>query len=77
MTCKLARVAIDLSVSDHKKLKTVASLLGMSMKDLVVVSVGDYVQKRITKVERIQPFLSSENKEPKNKKRNRKKSNKK
>ncbi len=50
MTNKLARVAIDLSVADHKKLKTVASLLGMTMKDLVVVSVGDFVQKKLSKV---------------------------
>jgi rRNA processing protein Gar1 len=50
MTHKLARLAIDLSVADHKKLKTVASLLGMTMKDFVVVSVGDYVQKKLSKV---------------------------
>ncbi len=47
---KLARVAIDLSIADHKRLKTVASLLGMTMKDLVVVSVGDFVQKKLSKV---------------------------
>lgn len=47
---KLARVAIDLSVADHKRLKTVASLLGMTMKDLVVVSVGDFVHKKLSKV---------------------------
>lgn len=47
---KLARVAIDLSIADHKRLKTVASLLGMTMKDLVVVSVGEYVHKKLSKV---------------------------
>ncbi len=61
---KLARVAIDLSVADHKKLKTVASLLGMTMKDLVVVSVGDYVQKRLSKVTKT-ALIGAENKRKK------------
>ena len=52
MAKQLARVAIDLPVADHKRLKTVASLMGLTMKDLVVISVGEYVQKKLSKVTR-------------------------
>jgi hypothetical protein len=47
---KIARLSIDLLAADHKRLKTVASLMGMTMKDLVVVSVGDFMQHRLSQV---------------------------
>jgi hypothetical protein len=59
MNHKLARVAIDLSVADHNRLKTVASLMGMTMKDLVVVSVGDFICRKLSKVTKT-ALLSSE-----------------
>ena len=49
----MARLSIDLLAADHKKLKTAASLMGMSMKDLVVVSIGDYMYRQLNKVEKI------------------------
>jgi len=49
---KIARLSIDLLAADHKRLKTVASLMGMTMKDLVVVSVGDFMQHRLKQVDR-------------------------
>jgi hypothetical protein len=49
---KIARLSIDLLAADHKKLKTVASLMGMTMKDLVVISVGDFMQHRLNQVAR-------------------------
>ena len=49
-TGKIARLSIDLLAADHKRLKTVASLMGMTMKDLVVVSVGDFMQHRLSQV---------------------------
>lgn len=50
MPGKIARLSIDLLADDHKRLKTVASLMGMTMKDLVVVSVGDFMQHRLSQV---------------------------
>jgi hypothetical protein len=50
MAGKIARLSIDLLAADHKKLKTVASLMGMTMKDLVVISVGDFMQHRLKQV---------------------------
>lgn len=47
---KIARLSIDLLAADHKRLKTVASLMGMTMKDLVVISVGDFMQHRLSQV---------------------------
>ncbi len=47
---KIARLSIDLLAADHKRLKTVASLMGMTMKDLVVISVGDFMQHRLNQV---------------------------
>lgn len=47
---KIARLSIDLLVADHKRLKTVASLMGMTMKDLVIVSVGDFMQHRLNQM---------------------------
>ena len=47
---RMARLSIDLLAADHKRLKTVASLMGMTMKDLVVVSLGDYMQRHLNKV---------------------------
>lgn len=52
MPSKIARLSIDLLADDHKRLKTVASLMGMTMKDLVVVSVGDFMQQRLSQVAR-------------------------
>jgi len=50
MVGKIARLSIDLLAADHKRLKTVASLMGMTMKDLVVISVGDFMQHRLSEV---------------------------
>lgn len=46
----MARLSIDLLAADHKRLKTAASLMGMSMKDLVVVSIGDFMYRQLNKV---------------------------
>lgn len=45
----MARLSIDLLAADHKRLKTAASLMGMSMKDLVVVSIGDFMYRQLNK----------------------------
>lgn len=47
---EMARLSIDLLAADHKRLKTAASLMGMSMKDLVVVSLGDFMYRKLNRV---------------------------
>ncbi len=46
----MARLSIDLLAADHKRLKTAASLMGMTMKDLVVVSIGDFMYRQLNRV---------------------------
>ena len=60
MSGKIARLSIDLLAADHKRLKTVASLMGMTMKDLVVISVGDFMQHRLSQVAKTSPKKSKE-----------------
>lgn len=45
-----ARLTIDLSRAEHKRLKTAASLMGTTMKDLVLISVGEFLLKKPNKV---------------------------
>jgi hypothetical protein len=66
---KIARLSIDLLAADHKRLKTVASLMGMTMKDLVVVSVGDFMQHRLNQVAKSSAKKNKETKKTKSKAR--------
>ncbi|MES2273613.1 MAG: hypothetical protein V4487_05440 [Chlamydiota bacterium] len=45
MTRKTSRITIDVSISNHKKLKAAASLIGVSMKDLIVMSLELFMKK--------------------------------
>jgi hypothetical protein len=54
MDNKVARLSIDLLSSDHKRLKTVASLMGITMKDLVVISIGDFMQQKLNEFNEVQ-----------------------
>jgi antitoxin component of RelBE/YafQ-DinJ toxin-antitoxin module len=45
-----ARLTIDLSRTEHKRLKTAASLMGTTMKDLVLISVDEFLLKKPNKV---------------------------
>jgi len=58
---EMARLSIDLLAADHKKLKTAASLLGMSMKDLVVVSIGDFMYRKLNQATKTS-LINSKNK---------------
>jgi hypothetical protein len=71
MPGKIARLSIDLLAADHKRLKTVASLMGMTMKDLVVVSVGDFMQHRLGQITKTSKKQSKDKKKPKAKARRR------
>lgn len=45
-----SRLTIDLSRADHKRLKTAASMMDISMKQLVLMSLDDFMQKKFNKV---------------------------
>jgi hypothetical protein len=46
MTHRLARLTIDLPASEHKRLKMAASLMDLSMKQLVLMSVDEFIHKK-------------------------------
>jgi antitoxin component of RelBE/YafQ-DinJ toxin-antitoxin module len=50
MSTKTARLTIDLSKAEHKRLKTAASLMGTTMKDLVLISVDEFLHRKPNKV---------------------------
>ena len=50
MSLKISRLTIDLPLSEHKRLKTAASILGTSMKELVLMSVEEFMHKKLNKV---------------------------
>ena len=41
----LSRITIDIQKEDHKKLKTLAAILGKSMRTVVVDLIEDYISK--------------------------------
>jgi hypothetical protein len=50
MNHRIARLTIDLPASEHKRLKMAASLMDVSMKQLVLMSVEEFMQKKFNKV---------------------------
>ncbi|MFW9877321.1 MAG: hypothetical protein ACFFG0_29885 [Candidatus Thorarchaeota archaeon] len=46
MTTKSIRITIDLPNKEHKKLKTAATLLGVSMKEFVIDSLHETFKSR-------------------------------
>jgi hypothetical protein len=50
MSAKIARLTIDLPKNEHKRLKMVASMMGTSMKVLVLMSVDAFMQMKPNKV---------------------------
>ncbi len=49
MSTKTSRLTIDLPKSEHKKLKMAALMLGTSMKDLVLISVDEFMHRKPNK----------------------------
>jgi len=41
----LSRITIDIPMADHKRLKAIAAVLGKSMRDIVVTSIEEHLQK--------------------------------
>jgi hypothetical protein len=50
MSHKMSRLTIDLPASEHKRLKTAASMMNVSMKRFVLMSVSDFMEKRPNEV---------------------------
>ena len=45
----MIRYTLDLPSKDHKKIRTMASVLGMSMKELFLLSVEEFAHKKLNK----------------------------
>ena len=43
------RYTMDLSNKEHKRIRSTASLLGLSMKDLFLLSVEEFTHKKLSK----------------------------
>jgi hypothetical protein len=50
MSSKVSRLTIDLPSTAHRRMKTMASMLDMSMKDLVLMSVDEFMHRKPNKV---------------------------
>jgi hypothetical protein len=50
MATGIARLTIDLPKKDHKMIKTAATLMDLSMKDLVLLSVDAYLHRKPNRV---------------------------
>ncbi|HSX04504.1 MAG TPA: hypothetical protein VLG76_07225 [Rhabdochlamydiaceae bacterium] len=50
MHTRVSRLTVDLPSPIHKKWKALASLMDLSMKDLVLMSVEEFLQKKPNKV---------------------------
>lgn len=42
---EISRITIDIPLKDHRKLKALAALLGKSMRDIVIDSIEEHLQK--------------------------------
>jgi hypothetical protein len=50
MSTKTARLTIDLPKIEHKRLKMAASMMGTSMKGLILMSVEEFMHRKPNKV---------------------------
>jgi macrodomain Ter protein organizer (MatP/YcbG family) len=50
MSTKTARLTIDLPKAEHKRLKMAASMMGTTMKELVLISVEEFLHKKPNKI---------------------------
>lgn len=50
MSTKTARLTIDLPKAEHKRLKMVASMMGTTIKSLVLMSVDEFMHRKPNKV---------------------------
>ncbi len=50
MSTRTARLTIDMDKSDHKRLKMAASMMGVTIKNLVLMSVDEFMHRKPNKV---------------------------
>lgn len=50
MSAKVARLTIDISLSEHRKIKTAATMMGTTIKNFMLMSVEDFMQRKLNKV---------------------------
>ncbi len=50
MSAKTSKLTINLPIGEHKRLKAAALMMGLSMKDLVIVSFEEFIRRRPNKV---------------------------
>lgn len=44
---KLSRMTIEVPITSHKKMKVAASMMGISLKDLITMSVEAYLENNM------------------------------
>lgn len=49
MATKTTRFTLDLPNKEHKKIRTIASVLGLTMKDLFLLSIEEFTHKKLNK----------------------------
>lgn len=49
MPARTIRYTIDLPSKEHKRISTMASVLGLSMKDLFLLSLEEFAHKKLNK----------------------------
>lgn len=50
MSARHSRLSIDLTAAAHKRLKTAALMMGITMKDLVVISIEDFMHRKLNRL---------------------------
>jgi hypothetical protein len=50
MPAKTQRITLDVPAAQHKKIKTLASMMDLSIKDLMLMSFEEFVHKKYNKV---------------------------
>jgi hypothetical protein len=52
MNSKIFRLNLDLSAAQHKQLKNKASALRITIKDLVLISLDNFINRKLNKITR-------------------------
>lgn len=50
MSYKTSKLTIDILSSEHKRIKTVALMMGITMKELILLSFDDFMHRKPNKV---------------------------
>ena len=50
MPARTQRITLDVPAAQHKKIKTIASMMDLSIKDLMLMSFEEFMHKKYNKV---------------------------